>query len=149
MTALSRQQHPNSIGYLAGLLILLTSAVALIFRAWPTAKFQTIAAIKPIPPVQYQPHSVERHGADALAIRKCLEDKKGADEIWRGFDNKTFYLWCRLPDGKWGFMAIVQDAIDRLWYESTSFIKGDGTRQSLLRYMGKFSTRYKGPYPWE
>jgi len=76
MTALSRQQHPNSIGYLAGLIILLATATALIFLAWPTAKFQTIAAIKPIPPVQYQTHSVERHGADALAIRKCLEDKK-------------------------------------------------------------------------
>ncbi len=31
-------------------------------------------------------------------------------------------------------MAIVQDAIDRLWYESTSFIKGDGTRDILLNY---------------
>lgn len=149
MTALSRQQHLGSFGYLAGLLILLTTSVALIFLAWPTAKVPTIAAAIPIPPIQYQPHSVERHGADALAIRKCLNDKKGADEIWRSFDNKTFYLWCRLPDGRWGFMAIVQDAIDRLWYESTSFIKGDGTRQSLLRYMEKFSTRYKGPYPWD
>lgn len=149
MTASTHQQIPNTFGYLAGLLLLLTAAVALIFLAWTAAKVPTVAAAIPIPPIQYQPHSVERHGTDALAIRKCLEDKKGAGEIWRSFDNKTFYLWCQLPDGRWGFMAIVQDAIDRLWYESTSFVTGDGTRQSLLRYMEKFITRYNGPYPWD
>jgi hypothetical protein len=31
-------------------------------------------------------------------------------------------------------MAIVQDAVDRLWYESTSFIEGDGTMGTLLKY---------------
>jgi hypothetical protein len=84
-----------------------------------------------------------------LAIRKCLGDKNGADEIWRSSDRKTFYLWCQLPDGRWGFMAIVQDAIDRFWYESTSFIKGNGTRETLLKYIQKFGTRFNGPYPWE
>jgi len=46
-------------------------------------------------------------------------------------------------------MAIMQDAIDRLWYESTSFIKGDGTRDALLNYLSKLGTRFNGPYPWE
>jgi hypothetical protein len=53
-----------------------------------------------------------------------------------------------LPDGRWGFMAIVQDAVDKLWYESTSFVKGDGTMGVLLKYMQKFGTRFNGPYPW-
>ncbi len=54
-----------------------------------------------------------------------------------------------LADGRWGFMAIVQDIIDRLWYESTSFVKGDGTLESLIRYMEKFGTKFNGPYPWQ
>jgi hypothetical protein len=78
-----------------------------------------------------------------------LNDKGGADQIWRSLDKKTFYLWCHLPDGRWGFMAIVQDAIDRLWYESTSFVKGDGTMGTLLKYLEKFGTRFNGPYPWQ
>jgi hypothetical protein len=108
----------------------------------------TVARVKQIPQIQYQPHAVDKHGADALAIRQCLNDKGGADEIWRSSDRKTFYLWCHLPNGRWGFMAIIQDAFDRLWYESTSFVKGDGTREALLNYMEKFGTKFNGPYPW-
>ena len=78
-----------------------------------------------------------------------MNDKGGADEIWRSFDKKTVYLWCHLPDDRWGFMAIVQDAIDRLWYESTSFVKGDGTMGALLKYLEQFGTRFNGPYPWQ
>jgi hypothetical protein len=110
---------------------------------------QSFAMTKPIPHIQYQPHSVEKHGDDALAIRKCLNEKGGDDEVWRSSDRKTFYLLCQLPDGRWGFMAIVQDTIDRLWYESTSFIKGDGAKDTLINYLRKSGTRFNGPYPWE
>ena len=148
MTTLAQQNH-NKPAFLAGFIILLAIAAFFaltIFRGTPSS---TIAAVKPIPQIQYQPHAVEKHGSDALAIRKCLNDKGGADEIWRSFDKKTYYLWCHLPEGRWGFMAIVQDAIDRLWYESTSFVKGDGTMGTLLKYLEKFGTRFNGPYPWQ
>lgn len=134
---------------MAGFVVIL-AAIALIILILPLrAPSSAVAAVQRIPQIQYQPHSVERHGSDALAIRKCLNDKGGADQIWRSFDKKTFYLWCQLPDERWGFMAIVQDAVDRLWYESTSFIKGDGTMANLLKYMEKFGTRFNGPYPWQ
>jgi hypothetical protein len=150
MTTTTQQQNQNGLGLLAGLVLLLLAIIvgfSLISRLG--SQSPTIAAIRPIPQIQYQPHSVEKHGTDALAIRTCLNDKRGADEIWRSSDRKSFYLWCQLPDGRWGFMAIVQDAIDRLWYESTSFVKGDGTRNTLLKYLQKFGNRFNGPYPWE
>jgi hypothetical protein len=149
MTTATEQQKYPGLGIFTGLIVLLAILAGFALVTQLSTQAPTIAAIKPIPQIQYQPHSVEKHGADALAIRKCLNDKSGADEIWRSSDRKTFHLWCRLPDGRWGFMAIVQDAIDRLWYESTSFIKGDGTREALLKYMQKFGSGFNGPYPWE
>lgn len=149
MTTLAQKQTHNKPAIKAGFILLMTILVALILITFRNIPSSTVAAVKPIPEIKYQPHAVEKHGSDALAIRKCLNDRGGADEIWRSFDKKTFYLWCHLPDDRWGFMAIVQDAIDRLWYESTSFVKGDGTMGALLRYMEKFGTKFNGPYPWQ
>jgi hypothetical protein len=149
MTTLAQQQKHEKPALLAGFILLLGFLVVLVLITFRNVPFLTVAAIKPIPEIKYQPHAVEKHGSDALAIRKCLNDKGGADEIWRSFDKKTFYLWCHLPDGRWGFMAIVQDAIDKFWYESTSFVKSDGTMGALLRYMEKFGTKFNGPYPWQ
>ena len=149
MITLAQRQKDNKPAVLAGFILLLAVFTVVILRTLQDASSSTLAAIKPIPEIKYQPHAVEKHGSDALAIRKCLNDKGGADEIWRSFDKKTFYLWCHLPDGRWGFMAIVQDAIDRLWYESTSFVKGDGTMGTLLKYLEKFGTKFNGPYPWQ
>jgi hypothetical protein len=148
MTTLAQEQTHEKPALLAGFILLLGILVVLLLITFRNIPASPVAAIKPIPEIKYQPHAVERHGSDALAIRKCLNDKGGADEIWRSFDKKTFYLWCHLPDDRWGFMAIVQDAIDRFWYESTSFVKGDGTMGNLLRYMEKFGTKFNGPYPW-
>jgi len=149
MTTLAQGQKDNKPAVLAGFILLLAILAVLILITFRHSPSSTVAVIKPIPQIKYQPHAVERHGSDALEIRKCLNDKGGADEIWRSFDKKTFYLWCHLPDGRWGFMAIVQDAIDKLWYESTSFVKGDGTMGALLRYIEKFGTKFNGPYPWQ
>jgi hypothetical protein len=149
MTTLTLGQKQNKPAFLAGLLLLLAIATFFALAMYSGTRSSTVATVKPIPEIQYQPHAVEKHGSDALAIRKCLNDQGGADQIWRSFDKKTFYLWCHLPDGRWGFMAIVQDLIDRLWYESTSFVKGDGTLEALLRYMEKFGTKFNGPYPWQ
>lgn len=148
-TAAQPQPYSESKLFTGSVLLALVIIVSVSLVVLRDTQTPTLLAIKAIPKIQYQPHSVQRHGEDALAIRQCLNDKGGADEIWRSFDKKTFYLWCQLPDGIWGFMAIVQDVIDRLWYESTSFIKGDGTRDALLNYMRKFGTRFNGPFPWE
>jgi hypothetical protein len=150
MTAAAHRQDRVWFMGVTGFILLLLAVVLLAGLALSTAiGLPVVVKVKPIPEIQYQPHAVERHGADALEIRKCLNDKGGADEIWRSFDKNTFYLWCQLSDGRWSFMAIIQDAFDRLWYESTSFVKGDGTKEILIKYMKKFGTRFNGPYPWQ
>ena len=149
ITLAQGQQKHHKPARMAGFILLLAIAAFFALTTFRGAPSSIAAAIKPIPQIQYQPHAVEKHGSDALAIRKCLNDKGGADQIWQSFDKKTFYLWCHLPDGRWGFMAIEKDTIDRLWYESTSFVKGDGTMGALLRYMEKFGTKFNGPYPWQ
>lgn len=55
-----------------------------------------------------------------------------------------YYLLCQMPDGRWGLMVILQDAIDRLWYEASAFMKGDGSRNALTRYLQQFSTKFNG-----
>jgi len=95
MTTATHQQHYPGFGNFTRLVLLLlvvTVGVALVSHLGSQAP--TIAAVKPIPQIQFQPHSIEKHGADALTIRKCLNDKSGADEIWRSSDRRTFYLWC-------------------------------------------------------
>jgi hypothetical protein len=148
-TIVNGQDHDQQIGVKVLIFLFLTAVLLVGLALSGNIRLPLVAKVKPIPKIQYQPHAVERHGADALAIRECLNNKGGADEIWRSFDRKTFYLWCQLPNGKWGFMAIVQDAFDRLWYESTSFVKSDGTKGALLKYMEKFGTKFNGPYPWQ
>jgi len=54
--------------------------------AAPTA---SVAAIKPIPPIVYDQHAL-KHGANAAALRQCLNDKGGADEIRRSFRKDRF-----------------------------------------------------------
>jgi hypothetical protein len=106
-----------------------------------------IAAAKPIPTVVPDKHAETEHPVDAKLIRKCLNDKKGADEIWRHTSHEKFYLVCHLPDGRWGFQTIYRDA-EGVWREITAFVKGDGSRQVMERYLGQFSSKFNGPYPW-
>jgi hypothetical protein len=132
MTTLAQQQKHNKPAVLAGFLLLLAIAAFFALTTFWSRSSSTVAVVKPIPQIQYQPHAVEKHGSDALAIRKCLDDKGGADEIWRSFDKKTFYLWCHLTDGRWGFMAIVQDAIDRLSFGMRAPLSSKGMEQRVL-----------------
>ena len=99
-------------------------------------------------PVIVQQHAVDRHGADAEAIRNCLK-QNGAYQTW--FDKKsgTFYFLCQLADGRWGLQAVVEDIVDGLkaLVEKTAFIKGTGTWTELIDYLAKFASRYTGPIP--
>ena len=89
-------------------------------------------------------HAVSRHGADAEAIRKCLENN-GPYQIWRSFDGDTFYHLCQLEDERWGLQAITKEAGE--WHEKTAFIRGDGSWKALLEYLHKLGTRFTGPLP--
>lgn len=110
---------------------------ALIFVAFAIAIITTLA-IKVIP----QPHATEKHGSDAAAIRKSC-DGKDPYQIWRNKDGKTFYQICQLADKRWGIRAIVKQ--DGNWIEKTAFVPdGNGSLQSVLKYLANFATRYSG-----
>lgn len=94
--------------------------------------------------VVVQSHAVKRHGAEAEAIRKCL-DNNGHFQIWRALDGETFYRLCQLDDKRWGLQAITREG--NTWYEKTAFIRGDGSWKALMDYLQRFSTKYTGPIP--
>lgn len=140
----------NSGGGCAGVLILVLAGITLFFGAalmiGPTLVAEDVVAIS-IPPIVYSEHAM-KHGVDATAVRECL-NKNGASEIWRGLDKKTFYLLCQLPDGRWGLMSIIRDAIDKLWHEQTSFVPDNPSRQGLINYLEQWGTKFNGPFPWQ
>jgi hypothetical protein len=99
-------------------------------------------------PVIVQQHAVDRHGADAVAIRDCLQ-QNGAYQTWFDKQAGTFYFLCQLADGRWGFQAAVEDIVNgvKALVEKTAFVKGSGTWMELIEYLSKFATRYTGPLP--
>jgi len=94
--------------------------------------------------VVVQSHAVKRHGSEAEAIRKCL-DNNGPFQIWRALDGETFYRLCQLDDEQWGLQAITKEG--NTWYEKTAFIRGDGSWKALMEYLQRFATRFTGTLP--
>jgi hypothetical protein len=133
----------------AGVLILTAIVVVLFFGAallmGPALVAEDTAMIS-ILEVVLSEHALGHK--EAPLVRDCLK-KNGASEVWRSFNKETYYLLCQLPDGRWGFMAIVKEAIDQFWHEKTSFIKDDGSRSGLVNYLTKWGTKFKGPFPWQ
>ncbi len=154
MTVISYPNHNRPGASLVWPVLFFLVAMALGWKMLPTHKEQQLAgssvgvvAIKSIPTVVPDQHADDEHPVDAALIRKCLGDKKGADVIWRHANHEKFYLLCHLPDGRWGFQAIYRDA-KGIWREITAFIKGDGSRQIMEKYLSQFSAKFNGPYPW-
>ena len=75
MTTLTQEQTHNKPAKKAGFILLLGILVVSILITFRDIPSSTVATVKPIPEIKYQPHAVEKHGSDALAIRKCLNDK--------------------------------------------------------------------------
>ncbi len=111
-----------------------------LFPLWQCAVLLLMAATT----VVVHTHAVEQHGADAEAIRKCLDDK-GPYQLWRSFDGDTFYRVCQLDDDRWGLQAIVK--VGEVWHEKTAFIRGDGSWKAMLEYLQRTGTHYRGSLP--
>lgn len=92
-------------------------------------------AVAGVVAVRVAPHALAKHGADAAAIHRCL-DEQGPSEIWQSASWRTpgkFFQVCQLDDGRWGFRII--ERIQAGWKERTSFVPGDGTRRALLEHL--------------
>ena len=92
-------------------------------------------------------HAVRRHGAEAVAVRQCM-DNSGPALVFRDkhFADKL-YLLCQLePDqDKWG-LQIVRKA-GRGWQEVTSFIPKNGTLARVVEYVSRSATFLPGGVP--
>lgn len=85
----------------------------------------------------------EKHGADAAAVRRCM-DSNGPEMIFKHKHDSIFYLLCHLNDGRWGLQVVAKNG-----HEKTSFVPGDGSLRSVLDYLGKFATKFTGKMPWK
>jgi len=68
VTTLAHQKNQNRYYFFAGLLLVLFGVTLFFFVTILSTHSPIAATVKPIPQIQHQPHAVERHGADALAI---------------------------------------------------------------------------------
>jgi len=69
MTTLAQEQKHNKPAVLAGFLLVLAIIAFFALASYRGTLPSTVAAVKPIPEIKYQPHAVEKHGSDALAIK--------------------------------------------------------------------------------
>jgi len=94
--------------------------------------------------VQDRSHALKKHGADASAIRKCL-NLDGPDEVWKfmGWRKANYYIQtCQLGDDRWG-LRIIQLTRNG-WIEKTSFIVKDGTFTQLTEYITARAVEFLG-----
>jgi hypothetical protein len=93
-------------------------------------------------------HAVARHGSDARAIRKCIE-QNGPQQVWRDREDNFFKL-CVLPeDGRIGVQIVKRAAENSSrWVEKTAYVKGNGSYETVMRWLNRMgATRYTGPIP--
>jgi len=86
--------------------------------------------------VRMSTHAVTKHGADATAIRKCLDNNNGSGNIWAFTSHRRkdhFIRTCQLPDGRHG-IQIIQKIADG-FKERTAFVVKDGTAFQLKEYI--------------
>lgn len=122
MTAYCQDEYYKPLFPLKGLFILLLVAIAGLFL------FRVVT----------HPHSVARHGVEAIEIRKALCDD-GPVQMWKARRDNTYYLCARLSGGKFGLQAIQKNG--NVWHEKTAFVPKDGSWSKLQSYLRTFATR--------
>ena len=88
-------------------------------------------------------HAFERHGEEAVSIRRCL-DNNGPVMVYKHKSESAWYLLCHLNDGRFGIQAVTEDG-----HEKTAFVRKDGSFSETMRYLREFATRFKGALPWK
>lgn len=104
--------------------------------------------------INTQTHAVERHGAEAEAIRECLQ-KHGPDMVWVKLDEPV-YIFCvdlakenealRSPcaRGRWGALfALFKPDLECDYQELTAFSPKDGQFHRVTEYLSRFARRLK------
>ena len=107
----------------------MTAALAIAQTGSPSRKPLAILALMAIAlaAIVYGTHALERHGTDAEAVRRCIENG-GTLETWTNPQTWRQADICRLPDGRFGIM------ISRFEREVTSFTKDKLRRLEQVRH---------------
>lgn len=150
-TTTLQPQRSNGLGLLTGLVLVIAIAIVglmMLDRLDP----QPMARVVKLPEIVVLPenHAEINHAAEAPAIRKCLQDKGGADMIFRNkAERGKFHALCQLADGKWGMRSFLFSTTLKVWVEVNAFIPKDGTWANVQPYILRQATKFKGPFPWE
>jgi hypothetical protein len=85
--------------------------------------------------VIYGIHALEQHGADAQAVRRCM-DERGPLAIWQQPDGCTTHNLVTLDDGRTGDQIRIE-AQNGKEYEKTSFIPRNGNLERIIEWLVK------------
>jgi hypothetical protein len=90
-------------------------------------------------------HAVVKHGSEALAIHRCIENN-GPMQTWKStVEDDVFYELCELPDGRVGMRVMIYRLKEQI--NRTAFVPKDGSWMKVTDYLSKFATRYNGGMP--
>ena len=88
-------------------------------------------------------HAISRHGTSTVsAVRTCISNPSSNKQVWKSKRDSRFYVLCQMESGNWGLQP--RECINGKWIEVTAFIPEDGTWNSVVKYMEKFSTKFNG-----
>lgn len=127
-----------------------TKLILLIFLA-AFAFGALLATLRtPVGRIVTDTHAADRHGNEALAIRRCLE-QRGPDMVWGKKDDPSVKIFCVNLDqgkgcGRWGalFAQFWPSLVEGCDYrELTSFVPKDGTYRRVVDYLSQFARRLK------
>jgi hypothetical protein len=89
-------------------------------------------------------HAVQKHGTEAIQIRRCLNRPGGTIDVWK-FDTwrrpNQFFQVCQLEDGRMG-LRLIEKLRNGIWKEKTSFVVKSGSPAEVLEYLTARATRW-------
>lgn len=97
-----------------------------------------------LPRISLNTHALERHGSDAVEIRRCINEQ-GAQQVWKKTGSDRWLLLCQLLDNRWG-IQIVQKIGDK-YEEITAFVRENGDWNTTRDYLIRQATKWRGGLP--
>lgn len=89
-------------------------------------------------------HAVQKHGTEAVQIRRCLDKPGGTIDVWK-FSTwrrpNQFFQICQLEDGRMG-LRLIEKLRNGIWKEKTSFVVKSGSPAEVLEYLTARATRW-------
>lgn len=91
-------------------------------------------------------HAVQKHGSDAIQIRRCLNRPGGTIDVWKlntWRRPNQFFQVCQMDDGRMG-LRLIDKLKNGSWREKTSFVVKSGTPAETLEYLTARAARWVG-----